>query len=69
MLINFGFLWERTKMKQMFFNFGVGVFCFPVLMLITETIDKVDIRLSVDGIWIGFCLACLINGFICLVKE
>lgn len=56
-------------MKQMFFNFGVSTLCFPVFMLISKTIDKVDIRLSVGGLWIGFCGACLINGLICLVKE
>lgn len=56
-------------MKQMFFNFGIAILCFPVFKLIIKTIENKDISLSVGGIWIGICLACLINGFICLVKE
>ena len=56
-------------MRQMFFNFGVSICCFPVYSLITKTIVKTDIMLSIGGIWIGICIACLINGFICLVKE
>ena len=56
-------------MKQMFFNFGVAVLCFPLFFIIMKTSLNKDIMLSIGGIWIGFCLACLINGFICLVKE
>lgn len=56
-------------MKQMFFNFGVAIFCYPVFKLISTTIDKVDIRLSIGALWLGFCISCLINGIICFVKE
>lgn len=56
-------------MKQMIFNFGISIFCFPVFMLIIKTIADKDMSLSLGGIWIGICFACLINGFICLVKD
>jgi hypothetical protein len=52
-------------MKQLVFNLVTGNICFPVFILIRKTIGKEE----VVALWVGFCLACLINGIICFIKE
>lgn len=56
-------------MKQMIFNFAVSSMCSPVLLLIRKFVSNSEAYLAIGGLWVGFSLACLINGIICLCKD
>ena len=56
-------------MKQIIFNFAISMSCFPVYLLMHKAVNNVDTSLFLGAWWIGFCMACLINGIVCLFKE
>ena len=56
-------------MKQIIFNFACSFICSPVLFIIYKILSDEEARCAIGGIWVGFCIACLINGFICFAKE
>jgi hypothetical protein len=54
-------------MIQAIINLCISILCAPVLSLIKHLLDNGSTE--IQALWVGICLACLINGIVCLTKE